>query len=105
RDERIPWEERGELGRGRAFVRTLVLSVREPNRFYALPTRDSSLLPALVYGFAFEVPVALLTFAYQKTVAEAELRTTLAGVAPALRDVMPRAPELAERVLGLSALA
>jgi hypothetical protein len=104
-DARAPWEARRDLGLGRAFVRTLVLSVREPARFYALVPRDASPLPALVYAAAFDVPVALLTFAYQKAVGEAEFRTTLAGITPALREVMPRAPELIERALGGSALA
>ena len=102
--ERIPWEERGALGPGGAFLRTLVLSVREPLRFYALVPRDASPLPALVYRFVFEIPVALLTFAYAKVVGEPELRETLAGITPALRGVMPRAPELVERALGTSAL-
>lgn len=102
--ERIPWEERGALGLGRAFVRTLVLSVREPKRFFAIVPRDGSPWPALVFGFLFEIPVALLTFAYQKAIGEPELRETLAGVTPALRGLMPRAPELVERVLGTSAL-
>jgi hypothetical protein len=37
-------------------------------------------------------------------VGEPELRETLAGITPALRGVMPRAPELVERALGTSAL-
>ena len=104
RAERIPWEERGTLGLGRAFARTLVFSVREPKRFFALVPRDGSPLPALVYGFLFEIPVALLTFVYQKAIGEPELRETLAGITPALRGVMPGAPELVERALGSSAL-
>ena len=102
--ERIPWEERSTLGLWRAFQRTLVLSVREPTRFFALAPRDGSVWPALVYGFLFEIPVALLTFVYQKVIGEPELRATLAGVTPALREVMPKAPELVERLLGTSAL-
>lgn len=102
--ERIPWEERGTLGVWRAFQRTLVFSLREPTRFFAIAPRDGSVWPALVYGFLFEIPVALLTFVYQKAIGEPELRQTLAGVTPALREVMPKAPELVERLLGTSAL-
>jgi hypothetical protein len=82
-----------------------MLSIREPRRFYALVPRDASPWPALAYGLAFEVVVAALTFAYHEAFGAAELRASLAGFTPALREVMPSAPALIERTLGASALA
>lgn len=101
---RIPWEERSTLGHLRGFSRTLTLSVREPTRFYSLAPRDTSPLAALAYGLAFDLPVALLGFAYQKAIGEAAFRDSLAGVKPALEAAVPRAPELIEKALGASAL-
>lgn len=102
-DDAIPWEERRTIGLWRAFLRTLILTVREPNRFYALPPRVESPLPALLYGFLFEVPVALSTFVYQKAIGEAAFRSTTAGMAPALRELLPQAPELMDQAIFMSA--
>jgi len=52
-DVSIPWERRAELGLVRAFRDTLVLSIRDPWRFYALPSRETALWSALAYGFVF----------------------------------------------------
>lgn len=102
--ERIPWEARGELGLVRAFARTLVLSVREPNRFYALVPRDASPWPALAYGLVFEMIVTLASFAYERTLGAEELGGLLASVGPQLEAVRPGAAALLEQIHDTSSI-
>jgi hypothetical protein len=93
-EERIPWEHPAELGLPRAFLRTLVLSVREPKRFYALVAREASPWPAILYGLVFEVVVALATFLYEQTLGAAELGSALASVGPQLEAALPGATSI-----------
>ena len=101
---RIPWEARGEVGWGRAFVDTLRLAVRSPSRFYAIEPRDRSPIPALLFGYLFEIPITLGSFVYAKLVGEPELRETLAHYGPQLSEMMPGAQQLLERAAGGSAI-
>jgi hypothetical protein len=96
--ERIPWEQRGELGLVRAFFGTLALSAREPNRFYALVPRDASPWPAIAYGLVFELVVAFASFAYDRVVGASEFGTTLATIRPQLDGALPGAAALLERL-------
>lgn len=100
----VPLNAWRDLGLGRAFVRTLVMSIAEPNRFYALVTRDGSTYAALAYGLVFEMVVALLSFAYQTLVGAAETHRAIAGT-PALKELSPRLPEALEEVSRWSATA
>ncbi len=96
--ERIPWEARGELGLARAFARTLALSVRRPNDFYALTPRDSSPWPAIAYGLVFEMVVTLASFAYDRTLGADDLGGALATVKPQLEALRPGAAALLEQL-------
>jgi len=98
----FPWERRGELGVFRAFADNLVLSVRAPTRFFGLAPRDASYWPAVLYGFVFELVVALATFAYAKLFGEAELRGTLAPYYPQLEEMLPGGPAQLETFLRAS---
>jgi hypothetical protein len=103
--EAFPWERRGELGFVRAFADNLVLSIRAPGRFYALEPRAASFWPAVAYGFVFELVVALATFAYAKTVGEAEMKSALAPLYPQIEEVLPDATAKLDTLLGTSAWA
>lgn len=92
----IPWEHRGKLGPARAFWETLLLSVREPRRFYALVPREESVWGALAYGLVFDALVALVTFAHHAL--SSELHETMAPLYPKLRELYPEGPELIERI-------
>jgi hypothetical protein len=94
----IPWERRAELGFGRAFARTLALSVRRPNDFYALLPRDASPWPAIAYGLVFEMVVTLASFAYERTLGAEELGSLLTTVTPQLEAVRPGAAALLEKL-------
>jgi hypothetical protein len=103
--ERIPWEARGELGLARAFARTLALSVRQPNRFYALAPRDASPWPAIAYGLVFEMFVALASFAYDQTLGAEEVGGALATITPQLEAVRPGTAALLEQLHSASSVA
>jgi hypothetical protein len=90
----IPWESRAVLGRGRAFFRTLVGSVRQPNHFYALRPRDASAWPAIAYGLVFELVVALASYAYERTLGAQQLGGLLDTLGPRLDEVRPGASTL-----------
>jgi hypothetical protein len=96
--ERIPWEQRGELGLVRAFWQTLLLSAREPNRFYALAPRDASPWPAIAYGLVFEMLVSCASFAYDRTIGTEEFGSALATIGPQLDAALPGAAALLERL-------
>jgi hypothetical protein len=83
----------------------LVLSVREPNRFYALVPRDASPWPAIAYGLVFEMLVSCASFAYESTVGTAELGSALATIRPQLDAALPGAAALLERLHEDSSLA
>lgn len=61
----FPWEERGELGLGRALTRTLLGTLFGARALYARGFRDRSALPALAYGIALSTPVALVLAAVE----------------------------------------
>jgi len=103
--ERIPWEARAELGLARAFARTLALSVRRPNRFYALAPCDASPWPAIAYGLVFEMVVTLASFAYDQTFGAEELGDALGAVSSQLEAVRPGAAALLERLHDGSSIA
>ncbi len=100
----IPWERRRELGVARAFRDTLVLSIREPKRFYGLLPSEASTWPALVYGFTFEAVVAGTTFLHHQLVGAEELDRSLAPLYPQLRQVVPNAPEMIRTLMSASAI-
>jgi len=103
--ERIPWEARAELGLGQAFARTLSVSVRQPDRFYALAPRDTSPWPAIAYGFVFEAIVTLASFAYDRTIGAEELGGALATIKPQLEAARPGVTALLERLQEASSIA
>ena len=105
REEGIPWEARGGLGLGRAFVRTFVMSTAEPHRFYALVARDGSTFAAVAYGLVFEMAVASISFGYQIVVGAADTHRAVTEAAPKLRELSPRLPEALEQITRWSALA
>jgi hypothetical protein len=98
----IPWDRWRELGIARAFRDTLVLSIREPTHFYGLV--PDSTVGALVYGFVFELVVALASFLYHVLFGAAELDRTLGPFYPQLREVLPNAPELLQTLTSVSAI-
>lgn len=102
--DRIPWEMRGELGLPRAFARTFALSVRQPNRFYALAPRDASPWPAIAYGLVFEMAAALASFAYDRTLGVEDLGDALGPIAPQLESVRPGAMALLEKLHDASSI-
>jgi len=100
----IPWEHRRELGLWRAFRDTVVLSVREPRRFYGVVPEERSVWSALAYGLVFDLVVSLLGFAYTKVFGGAELERSIAPMMPQLRELVPKAPELIATLLSASAI-
>ncbi len=79
-------------------MRTLALSVRRPNDFYALAPRDASPWPAIAYGLVFEMVVTLASFAYDRTLGADELGGALATLKPQLEAVRPGAAALLEQL-------
>jgi hypothetical protein len=100
----IPWERRRELGIVRAFRDTLVLSIREPTRFYGLIPTEGSIWPALAYGLVFDLIVAAFGFAYSQTLGATEFASSITPMLPQLREVLPEGPELMAKVMTGSAI-
>jgi hypothetical protein len=89
----------------RAFGRTLVFSIRHPTRFYGLIPSEKSLLPAIAYGFVFQLGVALATLVYTKAVGAADLDASLKPLLAEMREIMPNLPELVGKTSSASAIA
>ncbi len=100
----IPWERRRELGVVRAFRETLVFSIREPTRFYGLVPTEDSVWPALAYGFAFELIIAVASFLHHQLFGAAELEQALSPIYPQLEQVVPHAPEMIRTLTSVSAI-
>lgn len=100
----IPWEHRGKLGPARAFWETLVLSVRAPRYFYGLAPREDSVWGALAYGLAFEVIVALVSFAHHALFGAAELQSSLTPFYPQIREAFPEGPSIIMRLQASAAI-
>lgn len=103
--EQIPWERRGEVGWWRAFRDTLVMSIREPTRFYGLVPREPTSWGALAYGLVFDVLVAVIGFAYHQLLGTTEFEGAVAPLYPQLREVWPDGPELIGKARAASAIA
>ncbi len=57
--EPFPWERRGELGLGRAFLETFTGTIVRTRELFARGFRDRSVVPALAFGAAIETPIAI----------------------------------------------
>ena len=90
-DDRIPWEDRSTLGVKRAFIDTLVMSAREPAKFFGLLPRDQSVWPALFYGFIFAFVAEVPTFIYSYFYGQEDLQETLSTIKDKFSgDIPPR---------------
>lgn len=56
----IPWEQRSELGIPTAFLRTTIAILLRPWEFFAWRSRESSILPVVLYGWIVTAPSSLL---------------------------------------------
>ena len=87
--ESIPWERRKELGLVSAFIETTKLAVLSPSKFYAIPPREHSALPAMGYGLVFVVVTGFLSLVISLTVGRGNLDEQLAQARPMLEQQFP----------------